>query len=105
MSKSLLSFIAIIIFPIAACLAQTNSLDSEHTQEIFIPMTAGGYHAWSIKKIHLHKGDTLVAHLDHISNFQESDNHSLLTSKYTMERIPCRGMLITSGIGLHVVSF
>jgi hypothetical protein len=68
-----------------ACLAQTNPLDLEHTKTISIPMTAGVMDSWKIEKVHLHRGEVLVAHTDHISNFQ--DKHNILDKRKNWQKM------------------
>ncbi len=99
-------------------MAQPNAVDSNNTKTISIPVTCGGFHRWDVKKVHLHKGDVLIANIisennsGPISSFQDRNNNSLLTSEicygdssiggyfnYLIDLAPCCVILSSHTIG------
>lgn len=59
------------------------SANTDSIKSISIPVTYGGLplHSYDVQKIHLQKGDTLVAKFDPLSIFQNRDNFAYLTSE------------------------
>lgn len=83
---------AIVVTAMAFCLGHLRAQDvttddtsanTDSIKSISIPVTYGGLplQSYDVQKIHLQKGDTLVAKFDHGSIFDNRNNFAYLTSE------------------------
>ena len=71
----------IIILPGNQLFAQQDSVSSDNTETISIPIDYGGISFTDVRKIHLQRGATLVVNFGSVSNFRDKDNYEELTSQ------------------------